>query len=60
MNLSDYILKFGVLISCVAVVEGDDALNQIDVIYVNLCLFNYFNTTLTRIIEFRAFGVDWG
>lgn len=34
--------------------------NQINVIYVNFCLCECFSKILTCMIEFRAFGIDWG
>lgn len=35
-------------------------LNQIGVIYVNLCLIECFTTKLMYMVEFCAFGFDWG
>lgn len=35
-------------------------LNQINVIYVNMCIFECYNTILTCTIEFYAFEIDWG
>lgn len=34
--------------------------NQMDVKYVNMCIFDCFNTVLTCMIEFSVFGVDIG
>lgn len=35
-------------------------LNQIDVIYVSLYIFECFTTILTCMIEFRLFKINWG